>query len=356
MRLVIYTLLASASTTASHGPAPRQWLARAVAPLRIDGLVAAVLTPFDSKGELNLAALPSQATYLNATGVHWLFVGGTTGESLSLTREERERLTESWIAATPKFGIIAHVGAESIKDSQALAAHAEGAGAHAIGAMPPTFFKPGNAAALAATIAAICSHASTLPCYYYHIPSMTGVNIPMLDFVKAIEPLAPNFAGIKYTGMYDPPGMMGAQRVAEYADGKYEVLSGREEQMVQALSIGIKGFVGSQFNVAGDLYNAIRSKFASEGLTKSSMREIVGLQSRGLALIQAWQGGASPEHYGFKYFATLAGMDVGDARLPKLPMDGDSAKGLRSAFAAFCGGDGKGLKMCARKREDRGQR
>ena len=46
--------------------------------------------------------------------------------------------------------------------------------------------------ALAAMVAAVCAAAPTLPCYYYHIPSMTGVDIPMMDFVQAIEPLAPS--------------------------------------------------------------------------------------------------------------------------------------------------------------------
>ena len=67
--------------------------------------------------------------------------------------------------------------------------------------MPPTFFKPAGAEALAATIADVCAAAPTLPCYYYHIPSQTGVEIDMLAFVQAIEPLSVQFAGIKYTGM-----------------------------------------------------------------------------------------------------------------------------------------------------------
>ena len=62
---------------------------------------------------------------------------------------------------------------------------------------------------------------------------MTGVatSFTMLEFVRAIEPLAPNFAGVKYTGMYTYPGMMDAMKVLNYKSGKYEVLSGREEMM-----------------------------------------------------------------------------------------------------------------------------
>ena len=145
----------------------------AVKPLRIDGLVAAVFSPFDAAGILNTSAVPLQNAYLQATGVDWVFVGGTTGESLSLSLTERKALTEAWLSTSAS--VIAHVGAECLGDARTLAAHAQAHGAKAIGAMPPTFLKPANVQALAATLASICAAAPELPCYYYHIPSMTGV-------------------------------------------------------------------------------------------------------------------------------------------------------------------------------------
>ena len=225
--------------------------AGAPSPLRIHGLVAAVLTPFDEAGRLNLTVVPTQHAYLRATDVEYVFVTGTTGESLSLSREERMAVMDAWIDAGAR--VIMHVGAESVNDARALATHAQSRGALAIGAMPPTFFKPANVDALAATIAAICTGAPTLPCYYYHIPSMTGTAFPMIDVVPALEARTPNFAGIKYTGFYTYPGLLDAQRVIEYKGGKYEVLSGREEQMIEAMAVGMVGHVGSQFNIAGDL-------------------------------------------------------------------------------------------------------
>ena len=68
----------------------------AVDPLRLDGLVTAVFSPFDADGALNVSVVPAQREYLRATGVDWVFVGGTTGESLSLTLAERKALTETW--------------------------------------------------------------------------------------------------------------------------------------------------------------------------------------------------------------------------------------------------------------------
>ena len=60
-----------------------------------------------------------------------------------------------------------------------------------------------------------------------HIPSMTGYSKPMIDFVRAIEPLAANFAGVKYTGLYTTPGFMDVQRILDYKAGKFEVCTAR---------------------------------------------------------------------------------------------------------------------------------
>ena len=152
----------------------------AVSPLRIEGLVAAVFSPFDAAGMLNTSVVPLQNAYLHATGVDWVFVGGTTGESLSLSLAERKALTEAWLSTSAS--VIVHVGAECLGDARSLAAHAQAHGAKAIGAMPPTFFKPANVQALAATLASICAAAPELPCYYYHIPSMTGAYATRASF------------------------------------------------------------------------------------------------------------------------------------------------------------------------------
>lgn len=308
--------------------------AATVEPLRLDGLVAATFSPFTAAGDLNVSVVPAQNAYLKATGVDWVFVGGTTGESLSLSLLERKALTEAWLATSAS--VIAHAGAECLGDAREIAAHAQAKGAKAIGAMPPTFFKPASSEALAVTIASICAAAPKLPCYYYHIPSMTGVDPgSMYDLMIAIEPLAPNFAGIKYTGLYTSPGYMDVMRILAYKGGKYEVLSGREEMMLEGLAAGLKGHVGSQFNFAGDLYNQIRETFAAKGLTPDSQAEIRGLQLKGIELVHAWLDAAPTGVNGAKAFQNMAGVPVGDARLPSLPV-GDGAAALTTAFKAFC--------------------
>jgi Dihydrodipicolinate synthase/N-acetylneuraminate lyase len=167
---------------------------------------------------------------------------------------------------------------------------------------------------------------------------MTGVVQPMIDLVRAVEPLAPNFAGVKYTGLYTSPGFMDAMEVMAYKGGKFEVFSGREEMMLEALSIGIKGHVGSQFNFAGDLYNAIRSGFAADGLTPRSQPVLRAMQLRAVKLVHAWKDAAPEGVNGAKFFMNAAGVPVGGARLPSLPVDDAATTALNAAFRSFCKG------------------
>jgi len=109
-----------------------------VEPLRIKGLVAAAFTPFHEDGSINTAAVELQAAWFNATGVQWVFVSGTTGESLKLTVDERLAQAALWVKIAPRFRlrVIVHVGHDSVLDAVRMAQHAQTIGADAIGAHP----------------------------------------------------------------------------------------------------------------------------------------------------------------------------------------------------------------------------
>ena len=108
-----------------------------------EGLIAAPFTPMDDGGEINLEPVGRYVDHLSESGVTGAFVCGTTGESPSLTTEERKSILEEWIKHAPgKLKIICHVGGNSLPQSIELARHAASVGADATGSFAPFFFKP----------------------------------------------------------------------------------------------------------------------------------------------------------------------------------------------------------------------
>ena len=151
----------------------------------LGGLVAAPFTPLRADKTLNLALIPQYASWLTDNGVGAVFICGTTGEGFSLTTDERRQLAEAWMAGTVgKLKIVVHVAHNSLAESRQLAAHAEQIGAHAIASIGPTFFRPNSVEQLVDFCEPVAVAASSLPFYYYHMPAMTGVNLPMIDFLR----------------------------------------------------------------------------------------------------------------------------------------------------------------------------
>jgi len=224
----------------------------------ITGLVAAPFTAFHVDGSLNLDKVETQAESLILSGVGGAFVCGTTGESLSLTVPERMAVAERWRAVAPEgFSVIIHVGHPCAEDAKALAAHAQKIGARAIGAMAPCFFRPASTDDLVAWCAEVAAAAPELPFYYYHIPSMTGVNVPVAEFLERAADRIPTLAGAKFT--YE--NLMDYHRSVRFREGRYNILFGRDEILLSALVLGAKGAVGTTYNFAAPLYLRVIEAF-----------------------------------------------------------------------------------------------
>src|SRR5687768_17292316 len=169
--------------------------------LHLTGLIAAVHSPFHEDGSLNLAIVERQAEHLVANGIGAAFICGTTGESHSLTFEERRALAARWMEVTrgTSLKVIVHVGANCLADARGLAAQAQQPGALAISAFAPSYFKPRNVGTLVDCCADIASAALELPFFYYDIPVFTGVALSMPDFLAQAQERIPNLSGIKFT-------------------------------------------------------------------------------------------------------------------------------------------------------------
>ncbi len=296
---------------------------------RLRGLVSAPFTPMFSDGTINYDPIEKQAASLIANNVIGAFVCGTTGESLSLTVPERKLVVERWKSFVgTDLKLIVHVGHTSVEAARELAAHAQANGADAIGCMAPCFFKPSRVEDLVDFCAKVASAAPATPFYFYQIPCITGVSIPMYDFLTCASDKIPTLNGVKFT--YED--LMDFARCVRLEDGRYDMLFGRDEMMLSGLAVGSQGAVGSTFNYTAPVYHKIIKAY-----NDGDMAMAQELQEKANAMIAVLiKHGGSPATG--KAFMKYIGLDCGGVRSPlqsltdeqykKLAADAD-AVGLR---------------------------
>lgn len=286
----------------------------------LSGLIAAPYTPFRSDGELDLPSIPRLAAMLAHNGVTGAFVCGTTGEGQSLTMEERRRVVEAWRATVPAaLKLIVHVGHLSLGESCDLARHAQATGADAISTIAPSFYKPAGATELVAWCRHIARAAPQLPFYYYHMPAMTGVTIPVAEFLRQTNGQIPTLAGVKFTH----EDLMDYGCAHQVANGRYGMLFGRDEILLAGLSLGAEGAVGSTYNFAAPLFRRLMQAFAA-GDIEAARRD----QARACEFITVVHrhGGLAAG----KAVMKLIGLDCGPVRLPLRQLGPEAEKTLRA--------------------------
>jgi len=274
----------------------------------LQGLIAAPFTPMHPNGTLNLSIIPAYYQMLKTNGVTGAFICGSTGEGVSLTISEKKAVAEAWVNCTKQdkdFKVMALLADTSIEDCKDLALHARNIGLYAVSFTSPYYFKPADVGMLAKVCVEIASVVPDLHFYYYHIPVLTGVSFPMFDLLKEMDGKIPNFAGIKYTH----EDFMDFLSCLHFKDGKYDMLWGRDENMLPALSIGAKGAIGSTFNYAAPLYYNLINAFNNNNLLLAQ-----SLQQKSIDMIRLLgkYGGIATG----KAYMKLIGLDCGEFRLP----------------------------------------
>jgi N-acetylneuraminate lyase len=288
---------------------------------RLQGIVAATHTPFAADGALNLSVVEKQAEHLHRDGVIAAFVGGTTGESHSLSVDERLALAKRWseVLRGSPLRLVVHVGANALADARALAAHAQSIGALAIAALAPSYFKPRSVEVLVECCAEIASAAPTLPFYFYDIPSMTGVHLAMPEFLAAAPARVPTLAGIKFTNA----DLAAFQRCLRAGGGRFEVLWGSDEYLLAALALGATGAVGSTYNFAAPLYRRMLAAFSRGDLAAAREEQYRSVQLVELLGRYGYMGAA-------KAVMGMLGVNVGPARLPNTNLSQGQSATLRA--------------------------
>ncbi|XP_036435449.1 N-acetylneuraminate lyase [Colossoma macropomum] len=290
---------------------------------QLTGLIAATFTPLTPQGELNLPLIGPYIDYLlEKQGVRSVFVNGTTGEGCSFSVEERKQLAEEWCRqGKGKLDqVIVHVGCLNVKDSQELARHAASVGADAIAVISPFFFKPTNAEALRMFLQEVASAAPKLPLYYYHLPSITGVNMDAREILDGIENQIPSFGGLKFSAA-DLRDL--GQCISYCRPRGWSVLYGVDEQLLGAVVLGVNGAVGSTYNYVGSAVSSMLSAFEKGDVDLArklqfKMQEVITFAiSLGFGL-----------HVNKQLMSEFSGLSMGPPRLPLLPCPPDRAQAI----------------------------
>jgi N-acetylneuraminate lyase len=299
----------------------------------LEGLIAAPFTPMDKEGKLNLDLIPDYYRFLKNNKNTGAFICGSTGEGVSMTTEEKRSVIKAWADVSKgdnDFKVMALVGGTSIEDAKDIAKYAQQCGLYGVSFTAPFYFKPANVEMLAACCKEIADAVPDMPFYYYHIPVLNGVGFPMIDLLKVVNKTIQNFAGIKYTH----EDFMDFLSCLNFQNGKYDMLWGRDENMLSALAVGVKGAVGSTFNYAAPLYYELIDAFNEHDLKKA---QALQQQSIEMIYLLGKYGGIATG----KAYMKLVDLDCGEFRLPVKNMSSDEFELFKKEveqlnFSSFC--------------------
>ncbi|KAK7889680.1 hypothetical protein WMY93_025240 [Mugilogobius chulae] len=298
---------------------------------RMTGLVAATFTPLTPEGEINLSMIGPYIDYLvEKQNIKSIFVNGTTGESMSLSVAERKALAKDWChkAKGKMDQVVVHVGCMTLRDSQDLARHAAQIGADGIAVISPSFFKPATAAALTAFLREVALAAPTLPFYYYHIPSVTGVNVPVRDVLIGIEELIPSFRGIKFSGN----DLMDFGQCVSNSRPHWSLVYGVDEQLLAGLAMGANGAVGSTYNYVGCYFNTLMTAFENGDQLQARTIQFKLQELLCFAMKIGFDLGVNKQ-----LMSDVSGLNLGPPRLPLIQCPPDNAKSILQKYHSLFG-------------------
>lgn len=227
---------------------------------KYEGIFPAFYACYDAQGAISPAAVRELTRYYINKGVTGLYVGGSSGECIYHSVEDRKVVLENVMAeAEGKLVIIAHVACNNTKDSQELARHAESLGVDAIAAIPPIYFKL-PPYAIAKYWNDISDAAPNTDFIIYNIPQLAGVSLSVPLLKEMLK--NPRVIGVKNSSMP-------TQDIQMWRDEGAIVFNGPDEQLICGLVMGAVGGIGGTYGAMPELYIKMREEVLAGNLTKA---------------------------------------------------------------------------------------
>ena len=212
---------------------------------KYQGIIPAFYACYDAEGKINPEAVRALTRWFVEKGVKGLYVGGSSGECIYQSKEERKVVLENVMAeAKGKLTVIAHVACNNTADSQELAAHAESLGVDAIASIPPIYFHL-PPYAIAKYWNDISDAAPNTDFIIYNIPQLAGVSLTVPLLKEMLK--NPRCIGVKNSSMP-------TQDIQMWRDEGAIVFNGPDEQLISGLVMGATGGIGGTYGAMPELY------------------------------------------------------------------------------------------------------
>ncbi|MGG6432000.1 4-hydroxy-tetrahydrodipicolinate synthase [Anoxybacillus sp. D401a] len=269
-------------------------------------IATAMVTPFDNKGNIDFAKTTQLVNYLIENGTDSLVVAGTTGESPTLTTEEKLALFRHVVEVVDgRVPVIAGTGSNNTRASIELTKKAEEIGVDAVMIVAPYYNKP-NQEGIYQHYKAI-AESTSLPVMVYNIPGRAVVNISVETIVRLSQ--IPNVVAVK-----DASGNLDAMTeiIAKTRDD-FMLYSGDDGLTLPVLAIGGSGVVSVASHIIGN-----EMKEMIQAFMRGDNEEAATLHQRLLPIMKALF--AAPSPVPVKTALQMKGLDVGSVRLPLVPL------------------------------------
>ena len=274
-------------------------------------LLTAMVTPFDARGEVDYRQAKKLALSLLDSGSDGLVVSGTTGESPTLSREEKLRLfAEIRSAVADRGTVVAGTGNNDTRESQELTREAERIGVDACLLVVPYYSRPSQQGLLEHFKA--IAHSTTLPCIIYNVPSRTVTNLTSDTLIRLSK--INNIMGVK-----EASGNFG--QIAEIVQGTRQdflVFSGNDSDTLPVLALGGYGVISVASHLVG-----IQIKDMINRILDGKLQDAAGIHRYLLDLVDVLFIVSNPAPV--KWALNHVGFRVGKPRLPLVEPDEESA-------------------------------
>ena len=287
-----------------------------------EGAGVALVTPFKENGEVNYEKLEELGEEQIAGGTDAIIACGTTGEASTMTHEEHLDVIEYICRVTKKrIPVVAGTGSNCTETAVYLSAEAEKRGADGLLLVSP-YYNKATQKGLMAHFTAVAD-AVKIPVILYNIPGRTGVTIKP-ETIAALCRDVDNIVGVK-----EASGNFSAiATLMSLSDGKVDLYSGNDDQIVPLLSLGGKGVISVLSNVAPrQTHDICASYFAGDVKTSAA------LQLKAIPLITELFSEVNP--IPVKAAMNMMGKGVGPLRMPLTEMEPQNQEKLKKAMTAY---------------------